>query len=177
MASYYYLVATLPMLRYDGALPFDTDSFLEICKNKVSNADYQTLSDALGGIPSSHSFLKKWQQFSSMVQQELNEQRSRKLGVSSAKYRNDGEKEYRIQETVRHALNDENVLDAEMSLMMLKWKFLDELAALHVFDLEGLLSYAIKLQLLQRKSLFTREGGNAEFKRLFSNIQSEIEKI
>jgi len=177
VASYYYLVATLPMLRYDGALPFDTDSFLDICKNKVSNADYQTLSDALMGKSSSHLFLKKWQKFSLMVQNELNEQRSRKLGISSTKYRNEGEKEYRISEAVRHALSNENVLDAEISLLVLKWKFLDELSALHVFDLEGLLSYAIKLQLLQRKSLFTCEGGNAEFKRLFSNIQSEIEKI
>lgn len=174
MASYYYLVATLPMLRYDGQVPFDTPSFLALCKQQVSPSDYRHLSDAVHGSSSSHPFLKKWQKFSSMVKKELNDQRSKKLGLPGAKYRNDGEKEYRISEAVRQALSNENALEAEITLLALKWKYLDELASLHLFDIEGLLSYAIKLQLLERKSLFTKEEGNAEFKRLFSNLQSEI---
>jgi hypothetical protein len=109
-----------------------------------------------------------------MVKRELNDQRSKKLGLSSPKYHNDGEKEGRIGEAVRQAISNENALDAELSLLSLKWKYLDEIAALHYFDVEALLSYAVKLQLLKRKSLFTKEEGNAEFKRLFSNLQSEI---
>ena len=174
MASYYYLVATLPMLRYDGQSPFDTASFLEQCKNQVSARDYQTIASALSGRGSSHPFLKKWQQFASMVKKELNDQRSKKLNLSSPAYRNDGEKEFRIAETVRQALSNANVLEAELSLLALKWNYLDEISALHYFDVEALLCYAVKLQLLERKSLFTKEEGNAEFKRLFSNLQTEI---
>ncbi|HKL58887.1 MAG TPA: DUF2764 family protein [Sphaerochaeta sp.] len=174
MASYYYLVATLPLLRYEGVPPFDTASFLEQCKTQVSVRDYQIIESALAGRNSSHPFLKKWQQFASMVKKELNDQRSKKLGLSSPKYRNDGEKEFRIAEAVRQALSNENALEAELSLLSLTWKYLDEISALHYFDVEGLLSYAVKLQLLERKSLFTKEEGNAEFKRLFSNLQSEI---
>ena len=173
MASYYYLVATLPMLRYEGVSPFDTASFLEQCNSHVSDRDYQTIKDALSGRPSSHPFLKKWQQYTSMVKKELNDQRSKKLGLS-AKYRNDGEKEFRISEAVRQALSNDNALDAELSLLALTWNYIDEIVALHYFDVEALLAYAVKLQLLQRKGLFTKEEGNAEFKRLFSNLQSEI---
>ena len=176
MASYYYLVATLPMLRFDGTAPFGCDAFLELCKGKVSDSDYDTLFQALHNQASNHPFLKKWQTFDKMVKQELNDQRSRKLSLSSPKYRNDGPKEYRITEAVRLAVGNDNPLEAEMELMSLSWKYLDELAVLHTFDIEGLLSYAIKLQLMERKGLFTREDGNAEFKRLFSNLQSEIEK-
>ena len=174
MASYYYLVATLPLLRYEAQSPFDTDSFLEQCKSQVTARDYQTIVSALTGRPSTHPFLKGWQQFASMVKKELNDQRSKKLGLSESKYRNEGEKAFRIAEAVRQALSNENALDAELSLLALKWNYLDEVAALHYFDVEALLSYAVKLQLLQRKSLFTKEEGNAEFKRLFSNLQSEI---
>ncbi|MDY0288419.1 MAG: DUF2764 family protein [Sphaerochaeta sp.] len=174
MASYYYLVATLPMLRYDGKSPFDTDSFLEQCRTQVSPRDYQIIASALSGRGSLHPFLKRWQQFSSMVKKELNDQRSKKLGLSSPKYRNEGGKEFRIGEAVRQALSNENVLEAELSLLALKWNYLDEISALHYFDVEALLSYAVKLQLLERKSLFTKEEGNAEFKRLFSNLQTEI---
>lgn len=174
MASYYYLVATLPLLRYESQSPFDTVSFLEQCKGQVSARDYQTILSALSGRPSSHPFLKEWQQYASMVKKELNDQRSKKLGLSAAKYRNDGNKEFRISEAVRQALSNENALDAELSLLSLQWNYLDELSALHYFDVEALLAYAVKLQLLERKSLFTKEEGNAEFKRLFSNLQSEI---
>jgi len=174
MASYYYLVATLPLLRYEGVSPFDTFSFLEQCRSQVSDRDYQTIKSALLGRPSSHPFLKKWQQFASMVKKELNDQRSKKLGLSASKYSNDGEKAFRISDAVRQALSNENALDAELSLLELKWNYLEESAALHYFDVEALLAYAVKLQLLQRKSLFTKEEGNAEFKRLFSNLQSEI---
>jgi len=174
MASYYYLVATLPLLRYDGQSPFDSASFLEQCKSQVSTYDYLTIESALTGRSSSHPFLKKWQHFASMVKKELNDQRSKKLGLSTQKYHNDGDKEFRIGEAVRQVLSNENALEAELSLLALSWNYLDEISALHFFDVEALLTYAVKLQLLERKSLFTKEEGNAEFKRLFSNLQSEI---
>ncbi len=174
MGSYYYLVATLPLLRHDGDLPFSTDFFLERCKAQVSSRDYKTLASVLAGRKVSHPFVKKWQAFSLMVKKELNEQRSKKLGLSATSYRNDGDKESRIAEVVRQALANENALEAELALLALRWKYLDEISALHYFDVEALLAYAVKLQLLERKSLFTKEEGNAEFKRLFSNLQTEI---
>lgn len=175
MASYYYLVATLPTLRLDGPLSFSTKSFLSLCKEQVSEHHYQLLCKALSGEQASHPFLKSYQHFETMVNKELVEQRSRKLSLSDPVYKNDADKEGRISDTVRQALAQENVLEAELLLLALLWKFLDELATLHTFDIEALVSFALKLKLLERKSLFTREEGNAEFKRLFSNIQTEIE--
>jgi len=175
VASYYYLVATLPSLRYDGVLPFTTDTFLSLCKEQVSKAHYLLLEQAVSGVASSHHFLFQYQHFAGMVKKELTEARSRKLSLSDPSYRNDGDKEAKISDTVRQALSSDDVLQAEMLLIRLHWNYLDDLSALHTFDIEGLLSYALKLKMLQRKSLFTREEGNAEFKRLFSNIQTEIE--
>lgn len=175
MASYYYLVATLPTLRLDGPLLLSTKSFFTLCKSQVSERHYHLLCKTVSGEPSSHPFLKAYQHFEAMVHKELVEQRSRKLSLSDPAYRNDADKEGRISDTVRQALAQENVLEAELLLLALKWKFLDELAALHTFDMEALIGFALKLALLERKSLFTREEGNAEFKRLFSNIQTEIE--
>lgn len=175
MASYYYLVASLPALRYGGVLPFSTEAFLVQCKTQVSPHHYQLLETALAGTPSTQHFLNSYQNFAQMVKKELTEQRSRKLGLNDPSYRNDADKEARISESVRQALASDDVLQAEMMLIALHWKFLDDLSALHVFDIEGLLAYALKLAILERKSLFTQEEGNAEFKRLFSNIQSQIE--
>ncbi|WP_320129296.1 DUF2764 family protein [uncultured Sphaerochaeta sp.] len=177
MASYYYLVATLPMLHHDGTAPFGCDEFLEKCKGKVSDSDFVIISQALANAQSTYPFLKKWQAFTFMVKQELTDQRSRKLSMASVKYQYEGSREPKISEAVRQALGNDNPLAAELDLILFSWKYLDDLAVLHTFDLEGLLAYAIKLQLLERKGLFTREDGNAEFKRLFSNLQSEIKNI
>lgn len=40
MSSYYYLMASLPMLRSDGELPFSYEDFLEMCRSAVSGAKY-----------------------------------------------------------------------------------------------------------------------------------------
>jgi len=61
--------------------------------------------------------------------------------------------------------------------MQLYWKYLDDLSGLHTFDIEALLAYAVKLQILERKGRFSLQDGNSEFKRLFSTLQSKIKSI
>ena len=39
MASYYYLIASLPELRADGDLPITYDEFLTLCQSNVSDSD------------------------------------------------------------------------------------------------------------------------------------------
>lgn len=185
MSSYYYLVATLPMLRYEDSSPMSHEAFLELCHGNISDSDYRLVcsaslsssaaSDAEGG--KSHPFLRKWEGFRDMVAKELNDQRARKLELGGDRYKNDGDKEYRISETVRAALAASNPLQGELLLMQLYWKYLDDLSGLHTFDIEALLAYAVKLQILERKSRFTLQEGNSEFKRLFSNLQSKIKSI
>jgi len=109
-----------------------------------------------------------------MVKKEMADQRSKKLNISGDKYKNTGDKEIRIVESVRNALSAPNALEGELLIMQLYWKYLDDESASHVFDLEGLLGFSIKLQLLERKSVFNREDGNKEFISLLSNLQSNI---
>lgn len=181
MSSYYYLVATLPMLRYEDVSPMSHEAFLELCHGNISDSDYQLVRSAVlsavGGDSPKHPFLRKWNQFRDMVVKELNDQRARKLELGGDRYRNEGDKEYRITETVRAALSAADPLQGELSLMQLYWKYLDDLGGLHTFDIEALLAYAVKLQILERKGRFSLQDGNSEFKRLFSNLQSKIKSI
>ena len=45
MASYYYLISSLPMLKTQGEPPMDYAAFLAMCKSAVSSGVYQTLED------------------------------------------------------------------------------------------------------------------------------------
>ena len=174
MASYYYLVATLPMLRYEDSCPFSCDEILKMCKSNVSKKDYKIIAEALSDNNASHPFVKKWYKFNTNVKKELSEQRSKKLNINSDKYKNTNDKEFRIVEGVRAALAAKNAYEGEHLLMKLYCKSLDEESTNHVFDLEGLLAFAIKLKLLERKSRFDQVEGNKEFKSLLSNLQSTM---
>ena len=45
MASYYYLISSLPMLRTQGEPPMDYATFLSQCRSAVSEGTYKTLED------------------------------------------------------------------------------------------------------------------------------------
>jgi hypothetical protein len=174
VASYYYLVATLPMLKYEDSAPFSCDEFLRLCKSNVNKNDYKIITEALSGNTASYKFVKNWHQFDTNVKKELAEQRSKKLNRKGDKYNNTNYKEFRIVEGVRAALAAKNAYEGELLLMKLCWKYLDEESTNHVFDLEGLLAFSIKLKLLERKSRFDKVEGNKEFKSLLNNLQSTM---
>ena len=55
--------------------------------------------------------------------------------------------------------------------------YLDSLVAMHYFDDYVLYGYAVKLKLLERRDVFEKDKGSAEFERLFSDVQQKIMSI
>ncbi len=170
MASYYYLVASLPELRADGDMPITYGEFLACCQSNVSESDYAilenlTLSSREGPL------VKEWAQFYGMLRKELNYQRSVNLGRSySSVYDKDGS----ISQVVASALSAKNPLEAERLLLEYEFENLDSLVGLHMFDDYVLFGYAIKLRLLERLTCFEQEKGKNEFETLFDGIQQQV---
>ncbi len=177
VASYYYYASTLPLLRFDGTPPFSTATFMATAKGQVSGRDYHLLETALANRTSSHPFIRAWQHHRACLEGELASQRSKRKGYKSELYPHSGDTEQLITETVRQALLLDDPLKAELLLLELSWKQLDEQVGLDVFNIEALLGFALKLQLLERKSRFDRVSGNSEFERMFTNLQIEIAKL
>jgi hypothetical protein len=48
------------------------------------------------------------------------------------------------------AYRNQNILEAEKSLDLERWRFLDEVSAGHYFDIDSLIVYALKLKILIR---------------------------
>ena len=170
MASYYYLIASLPELKADGEMPITYSEFLNCCQSNVSDSDYEllenlTLSSTEGPL------IKEWAQFYGMLKKELSYQRSMNLGKSySSAYDKDGF----ISQVVGSALSAKNPLEAEKLLLEYEFENLDSLVGLHMFDDYVLFGYAIKLKLLERLSCFEQDKGQAEFKSLFDGIQQRV---
>ena len=149
MASYYYLISSLPDLRTDGEMPFSYEEFLGMCQSNVSESKYEclknlTLSSEEGPI------MKEWAASYKNLMSELNYQRA---GA---------------------ALAAKNPLEAEKILLDYEFDNLDSLVGLHTFDDVYLFGYAIKLKLLERQSCFVQSKGQKEFKRLFDQVQQRV---
>jgi hypothetical protein len=170
MASYYYLISSLPELRADGEMPISYSEFLTYCQSNVSETTYQLLKD-LTLNSSEGPLVDKWANFYGMLMKELNYQRSMNLGKSySSTYDKDGF----IAQVVNTALSAKNPLEAEKVLLEYEFENLDSLVGLHMFDDYVLFGYAIKLKLLERLNSFEQTKGKAEFKSLFDGIQQRV---
>ena len=170
MASYYYLIASLPELSADGDMPITYSEFLSCCQSNVSDSDYELLKD-LTLSSTEGQLVKEWSEFYGMLSKELNYQRSMNLGKSySSAYDKDGF----ISQVVGSALAAKNPLEAERILLEYEFENLDSLVGLHMFDDYVLFGYAIKLKLLERLNSFEQTKGKAEFQSLFDGIQQRV---
>ena len=170
MASYYYLISSLPELRADGVMPLTYEEFLNLCQSNVSDADYERLKN-LTLNSTEGPLVDEWARFYGMLTKELNYQRSMNLGKSySSAYDKDG----LISQVASSAISAKNPLEAERILLEYEFDNLDSLVGLHMFDDHVLYGYAIKLKLLERLTSFEQDKGKAEFQTLFDGIQQQV---
>ncbi|MBQ6621886.1 MAG: DUF2764 family protein [Mogibacterium sp.] len=170
MASYYYLMASLPELKADGELPLTYEEFLTCCESNVSDSEFQMLKD-LKLSSTQGPLVREWSDFYGALSNELNYQRSMNLGKSySSSYEKDGA----VAQVVASALSAKNPLEAERMLLQYEFENLDLLTGAHMFDAYSVFGYAIKLKLLERLSCFEKEKGKAEFDSLFDGIQQRV---
>ena len=83
MASYYYLISSLPMLRAGDAPPLDYAAFLDQCRGAVSDRVYRSLEE-LTVRSEDGGFVSRWAAFYRVLQGELTYQRRVKRGESCA---------------------------------------------------------------------------------------------
>ena len=170
MASYYYLISSLPDLRTDGDMPFTYEEFLGMCQSNVSESKYEFLSN-LTLSSDEGPLLKDWAVFYNNLMSELNYKRSMNLGRA---YLKSYDKDSVLTQVIGTVLAAKNPLEAEKILLDYEFENLDSLVGLHTFDDVYLFGYAVKLKLLERQNCFVQEKGKKEFKRLFDQVQQRV---
>lgn len=172
MPSRYYFLASLPMLRFTDDAPLSWDSFLAQAKGNISEGDYALICGLPENKTGRNGFLKQWKKFNADLDGAINAKRRENLGraeeAASESY------SYEIEQLCKAAVNAKDPLEAELFLMRCRYEYLEEKIGFDVFSQTALLAYALQLQILLRKGLFTREAGNAEYKKLFGILQKEM---
>lgn len=178
MSQYYFLVSSLPYLlpRSDG--PIDYPSFLETCRVHLSEKELVALEACLLGSGADnlglHPLLDRWIRWEMALKNELVLLRAHNLKIEPEKWVRDVNGPAGLFDLAREAVHLDNPLEAENLLNDVRWAFADELGVGHFFDFEALLVYSLKLQILERQRIFTREKGTGEYRKVYGSVVEQI---
>ncbi len=156
MSNFYpYLISSLPMLYFLAKAPFSFDKFLKSCQDFIPHGDFAIISKFSGPNTDSGKIIqptvKRWVEFDAQLRNELVKVRAVRRHVDPAKYlKPDICSTLSIAHIALAAQRSVSIIEGEKLLDYERWKFLDELAVGHYFDVDALVVYAYKLLILIR---------------------------
>lgn len=162
--AYYYFVASLPSLTWDGPLPMPAETFLEQTELLLASEDHAAVQAVLTDAPAAgrHPWLDQWQEFEAQIRYEAVWVRAGELNRDAQTYLR-GERRTaspEIVDALALALESPDPLEGERVIDRLRWRRWEELAQGHYFDLDWILSYAACLKILDRyQRLASPRGG------------------
>lgn len=158
MDKYYYFVAQLPLLIFGQECYASKQYFLEQAKKWLPEKDFATIS----GVNLNDFYLRdgdnkvlaKYKNFEKKLREEI---------VAFRKNENRGRT---FLPNLKLNLEEGTPLEIEKALLLLRWKFIEFLEEGHFFDLEILIVYFLKIQILERLFTFNRDKGTVVFDKL-----------
>jgi hypothetical protein len=182
LSRYYYLVSSLPVLLIEAEAPITEQYFIDMCKSRLTAADLLLLQQAVllpvGQPYPRNGTLDRWFSWEHALRNELVKLRATALSRDPHAYFRGDEAGIidftEIEGIARDALGQQTPLISEESLIKARWNFLDGLEIGHYFDIDRVIIYYLKLQLLLRKELFKADEGKEEFERIYTSISEPI---
>lgn len=179
MAEYYYLAASLPMLKKDEMPPVSPEYFMSLCADWLSEEELATIS-SLTLIPSEKnefspdSVAFKWTAHETALRNRMLKARAASGAAETEKYLREEssfftETEKNFQDLTAAA----NPFEKEKLADSIRWNFLGEMESGHFFDFEKLCVYKLQLLILEKWQTRNVEKGNKELDRLLGCIKKE----
>jgi hypothetical protein len=151
------------MLFFADVPPFNSQAWLDLCREQVSADDYALLSRiafyTLDPRPGDHAIWQSYASWETALRNELARQRAQKLGLSPAPFLREAPFYTSLSAVVKEALGVGTPKAVETALDIRRWSYLEELETGTQFDLGRLIVYRLKLLLLERKHQFRPESG------------------
>ncbi len=168
MPQYYYLVASLPMLRPEEPPPLASLAFLELCREQASARDHALLARVGFDDPVSRpGDPPAWRDFAAWetaLRDELAVQRAQRLGRDAAPFRRQAPFIAGLAAAVKEALAAANPREGELLLDRRRWRRLDDIEPGTGFAAGRLVVYRLKLLLLERQQLWRPGPGREAFR-------------
>jgi hypothetical protein len=166
------------MLFLESERPPALDSFIALCGEHLSSRDFlivesASISDLAPRTPSC-AVLDRWRSWETALRNELVKLRAKARGLDPEHHLREGTEIVSVADAARGAFAQELPQTAEQELNRARWGFLDELEEGHYFDLQKVVVYHLRLQILHRKGLFEVASGTAAFEGIYRQITRPI---
>jgi hypothetical protein len=165
--SYWYLVASLPMLRLGEKPPMDATAFRAACTGHLLADELAAVEAVLENRepvagPASPLWNAEVQLRDAVVRV-----RAKNRGVDSSRFvRPHPEFRVAIEKRVTDAFTRPNPLEQELELDRVRWMLADELALTDPFGFPGVLAFAAKVRLAERWAKMDEETGRKNVEEL-----------
>lgn len=176
MSSLYYLISSLPSLKFGDKPPFSDDKFLSLCAACLNSAKIRELkSVALTPAITARKFenetARKWSEWDTCLRNRIIRLRKPAFHADATTFQK-AEKDYfsEIDKLVQEAFSISDPLNREKSIDSARWKKLDDLESGHVFDFEKLVVYRLKLLLLEKWAAKKTDQGKKNFEGIISSF-------
>ncbi|MFP4364338.1 MAG: DUF2764 family protein [Spirochaetia bacterium] len=175
MSQYYFTAASLPYIAFESEVPLTEEEFLKLCRPMLSDTDFSVLEEVslhpLKRPETSNSVVNAWYNWEVTLRNELVELRAHQKSIDPFDHMEKGGEIFGLTETAREAFVLQSPLASEILLMQKRWSLLEELEIAHYFDIEKLIIYKLKLQILVRKQMMDRDAGEQRFELLYTRIR------
>lgn len=184
MGSYFYVLAGLPFLEFESGRFPDLRDFLETCRLFLTDAD-QRVMESVKVEPETegawHPLLLRFWHWEIGLRNELARQRAELLGREAQIRLNDMGSDCTaiagLRDSLKGIMQSESPLKVDEELDRLRWQYLDEIAAGQYFNLQQLIVYYLRLQILQRRQSLTSDSGREIYQDHYNNILSSIDGL
>lgn len=193
MNNYEYIIASLPVLQAGYRGPLDADSLLEEIREQLSASDAAALQLVLDGwdanslneefyaraAKSRSAFIRGYFLYDRQLRNAkvnwLNKSLGRPEGqdIIPAPGADSTDEDFEDQARAAEVLAGTDILERERGLDSLLWDRIDGLTIMHVFDLDVILGFAAKLQIVNRWLKLDETTGRELFARLVSDMKSQ----
>lgn len=176
--NYYYLVASLPMLKFGIAAPISEEDFLFQCTGVLNERDLEELRNVFdfNAEDCTRPFAKKYLEFEKSLRYGISAVRAGRLGLDVKAY-TDHEGGYNtfVSRTVVDAFAKTNPRERARVVDHARWYMLNELSQFEPFGFSAVLAYALKVKLLRRWGNIVPEKGRKNFNGYIENILSTVQ--
>ncbi len=171
MSLYYFILSSLPTLKYGEPPPIKSDDFLSVCATWLDAKKYEVIKNIelvpkqeLSTKIKPYSALDQWHKWETCLRNRIVRARKTPFSVDPAFFIRP-EKDYfsEIDAGIQDAFSSSNPLNKEKIIETMRWKRLNELESGHMFDFYSLCIYRLKLLLLEKSELRKVDAGRKNF--------------
>ena len=174
--SYYYLVASLPLLERGDPAPMTPEEFLFHCTGALSSEDWQELERVIEGrVEECQSwFAEKWFGADTQLRNAAARIRATRRSMDAGEYlRAHTGFDARVEKAVTEAFAKTTPLEREATLDACRWQILDEVAIEEPYGLASVCAFAVKLSITARWHDMKEEAGLARVEEIIETNTNE----